>query len=79
MISDGDYEFLPSLSIYLPTYLPIFPLTYLPIFVITQQQQQVPVGPGTLGRILNVIGEPVDEQGPIEGIIYHIMMMLVMR
>ena len=22
---------------------------------------------GTLGRILNVIGEPVDEQGPIEG------------
>lgn len=24
---------------------------------------QVPVGPGTLGRILNVIGEPVDEQG----------------
>jgi len=26
----------------------------------------VPVGPGTLGRILNVIGEPVDEQGPIE-------------
>lgn len=27
----------------------------------------VPVGPGTLGRILNVIGEPVDEQGPIDG------------
>jgi len=27
----------------------------------------VPVGPGTLGRILNVIGEPVDEQGPIMG------------
>jgi F-type H+-transporting ATPase subunit beta len=27
----------------------------------------VPVGPGTLGRILNVIGEPVDEQGPIAG------------
>eukprot|EP00388_Colpodella_angusta_P025192 GDKK01001783.1.p2 GENE.GDKK01001783.1~~GDKK01001783.1.p2 ORF type:complete len:516 (-),score=121.31 GDKK01001783.1:177-1724(-) len=27
----------------------------------------VPVGPGPLGRILNVIGEPVDEQGPIEG------------
>ena len=23
----------------------------------------IPVGPGTLGRILNVIGEPVDEQG----------------
>ena len=27
---------------------------------------QVPVGPETLGRILNVIGEPVDERGPVE-------------
>jgi len=26
----------------------------------------VPVGEGVLGRILNVIGEPIDEQGPIE-------------
>lgn len=26
----------------------------------------MPVGQGTLGRIMNVIGEPVDEQGPIE-------------
>src|ERR1700753_2657029 len=25
----------------------------------------VPVGPATLGRIMNVIGEPVDEAGPI--------------
>ena len=25
----------------------------------------VPVGPGTLGRILNVIGDPIDEQGPV--------------
>jgi len=25
----------------------------------------VPVGPETLGRILNVIGEPVDERGPV--------------
>src|SRR5262245_6829202 len=27
---------------------------------------KVPVGPQTLGRILNVIGEPVDEAGPVE-------------
>jgi ATP synthase F1 beta subunit len=27
---------------------------------------QVPVGPGTLGRIINVIGDPVDERGPID-------------
>lgn len=26
----------------------------------------IPVGPGTLGRIMNVIGEPVDERGPIK-------------
>ena len=26
----------------------------------------VPVGVGTLGRIMNVIGEPVDEQGPVK-------------
>ncbi|MBX9711776.1 MAG: F0F1 ATP synthase subunit beta, partial [Xanthobacteraceae bacterium] len=26
----------------------------------------VPVGPGTLGRIMNVIGEPVDEKGPVK-------------
>lgn len=26
----------------------------------------VPVGPETLGRILNVIGEPIDERGPID-------------
>lgn len=25
----------------------------------------VPVGPATLGRIINVIGEPIDELGPI--------------
>jgi F-type H+-transporting ATPase subunit beta len=28
----------------------------------------VPVGPGMLGRIINVIGEPVDEAGPINAI-----------
>jgi len=27
---------------------------------------RVPVGPATLGRIMNVIGDPVDERGPIE-------------
>jgi F-type H+-transporting ATPase subunit beta len=27
---------------------------------------QVPVGPETLGRIMNAIGEPVDERGPIK-------------
>jgi F-type H+/Na+-transporting ATPase subunit beta len=26
---------------------------------------QVPVGPATLGRIINVVGEPIDEAGPI--------------
>ncbi|KAL5364145.1 ATP synthase subunit beta, mitochondrial [Aspergillus floccosus] len=28
----------------------------------------VPVGPGTLGRIMNVTGDAIDERGPIEGI-----------
>ncbi len=28
----------------------------------------MPVGPKTLGRILNVIGEPIDERGPVEGL-----------
>ncbi len=28
----------------------------------------VPVGDATLGRIMNVVGEPVDEAGPIEGV-----------
>ena len=27
----------------------------------------MPVGPGTLGRIMNVIGDPVDERGKING------------
>ena len=31
----------------------------------TGEAIRVPVGEGTLGRIMNVIGEPVDDQGPI--------------
>lgn len=26
----------------------------------------IPVGPETLGRIINVIGEPIDERGPVD-------------
>ena len=31
----------------------------------TGQPITVPVGAGTLGRIINVIGDPVDEAGPV--------------
>jgi F-type H+/Na+-transporting ATPase subunit beta len=31
----------------------------------TSSQIRMPVGPMTLGRIMNVIGEPIDERGPI--------------
>jgi F-type H+-transporting ATPase subunit beta len=31
----------------------------------TGQAIMVPVGPETLGRIINVVGEPVDERGPV--------------
>ena len=31
----------------------------------TGSQIRVPVGPQTLGRILNVVGEPIDDQGPV--------------
>ena len=33
----------------------------------TGEPIKVPVGEGTLGRTVNVIGEPVDRRGPIEG------------
>ena len=32
----------------------------------TGKSIQMPVGKGTLGRIMNVVGAPVDEQGPID-------------
>src|SRR5271163_2934030 len=32
----------------------------------TGEPIEVPVGAGTLGRIMNVIGEPVDEAGPLK-------------
>ena len=31
---------------------------------------EMPVGPGTLGRILNVIGQPIDERGPVQATEY---------
>src|SRR4051794_15824164 len=34
----------------------------------TGSQIRVPVGPMTLGRILNVIGEPIDERGPVNAV-----------
>jgi F-type H+/Na+-transporting ATPase subunit beta len=37
----------------------------------TGQAIAVPVGPGLLGRIVNVIGEPVDEAGPVTGVARH--------
>ena len=30
----------------------------------------IPVGPGTLGRIVNVTGDPIDERGPIKATKY---------
>ena len=32
---------------------------------------RVPVGPETLGRIINVIGEPIDERGPVNAKEHH--------
>ncbi|WP_137719541.1 F0F1 ATP synthase subunit beta [Methylobacillus flagellatus] len=36
-------------------------------FKATGEQITVPVGNGTLGRIMDVLGRPIDEAGPIEG------------
>jgi F-type H+-transporting ATPase subunit beta len=30
----------------------------------------IPVGPGTLGRIVNVTGDPIDERGPVKAAKY---------
>ena len=32
---------------------------------------KMPVGPKTLGRMMNLIGEPIDEQGPVEAVKYN--------
>ncbi|HEX4745543.1 MAG TPA: F0F1 ATP synthase subunit beta, partial [Gaiellaceae bacterium] len=34
----------------------------------TGESITVPVGPATLGRLFNVVGEPIDEQGPVKGV-----------
>ncbi len=34
----------------------------------TGMPMNIPVGPGVLGRILNVIGEPIDERGPVKSV-----------
>lgn len=36
----------------------------------TRMPIQIPVGPGVLGRVLNVAGEPVDEGAPIDAVKY---------
>lgn len=36
----------------------------------TGEPIKVPVGPALLGRIINVIGEPVDERGPVKSDMY---------
>lgn len=37
----------------------------------TGRPVSVPVGPETLGRILNVLGQPVDNKGPIQSSLYY--------
>ena len=36
------------------------------VAVNTGRAISVPVGPGTLGRIMDVLGRPIDEAGPVE-------------
>ncbi|MDA1321866.1 MAG: F0F1 ATP synthase subunit beta, partial [Proteobacteria bacterium] len=37
----------------------------------TGKSIMAPVGPGTLGRIMNVVGQPIDEAGPIKTELYR--------
>ena len=37
----------------------------------TGEPIRVPVGPATLGRIFNVLGEPIDNRGPVEADTYY--------
>jgi len=39
--------------------------------VATGDSIRVPVGPATLGRIFNVLGEPIDNRGPVEADTYY--------
>jgi len=36
----------------------------------TGQDLLMPVGEGTLGRVMNLLGQPVDEQGPVQAVKY---------
>ena len=37
----------------------------------TREPIKVPVGPETLGRVFNVVGEPIDEMGPVNAKTYY--------
>ncbi|MDE7442642.1 MAG: F0F1 ATP synthase subunit alpha [Muribaculaceae bacterium] len=37
----------------------------------TGEIASIPVGEGLLGRVINVLGEPIDGRGPISGELYH--------
>ena len=37
----------------------------------TMEPISVPVGPGTLGRVLNVLGEPADNKGPVDSNMFY--------
>ncbi|MBN1295715.1 F0F1 ATP synthase subunit beta, partial [bacterium] len=37
----------------------------------TEKPIMIPVGPGTLGRVMNVLGEPVDQAGPVHADTYY--------